>query len=75
MGVPRARRRQDPEIDVRQHDSVAYELREREAVRFYGSNLADAERLAFEAPDPFERWARERERRVDRAVAVRYVAP
>ena len=56
-------------------DGVAYELREREAVRFHGANLADPEYLAFDAPDPFERWARERERRVARTSAARYVAP
>lgn len=56
-------------------DGVAYELRDQETVRFYGSNLADPEFLAFDAPDPFERWARGREQRVDRAVAARYVAP
>ena len=56
-------------------DGVAYELRDQEAVRFYGSNLADPEFLAFDAPDPFERWAGGREQRVDRAIAARYVAP
>lgn len=56
-------------------DGVAYDLRDQETVRFYGTDLADHEVLAFDAPDPFERWVRGRERRVDQAIAARYVAP
>ncbi len=53
----------------------AFRLDRREQFVFYDAGLTDYEVYAMPAADAFERWARERARREDRAHSARYVAP
>ena len=46
-----------------------------EVWRFHRSGLADPERLAAPPDDEFDRWARERDLRVDRSASARYLSP
>ena len=45
------------------------------AYRFFGSGLRDYQSFALSAPDEFERWSRERDRRWDTSPSRRYVSP
>jgi hypothetical protein len=56
-------------------EGAAYRIGAGQAYRFYGTDLRDQEYVALPAPDGFERWSLGRERRFERAMASRYVAP
>jgi hypothetical protein len=56
-------------------DGAAFALRAGETVRFYGTDLSQREFYALAPADGFDRWARERDRRFERAYASRYVSP
>ena len=56
-------------------EGVAYVIGERERYRFAGASLRDYELLELAPPDEFDRWAFDRDRRIDNAVSARYVAP
>jgi hypothetical protein len=53
----------------------AFITRERQAYRFFDSGLRDYETFALPAPDAFDRFASERDRRWDNSVSRRYVSP
>jgi hypothetical protein len=56
-------------------ESASYIIGARQSYRFTGTDLRDYESLALAAPDEFDRWASERDRRTERSVSARYVAP
>ena len=56
-------------------ESTSYIIGARQSYRFTGTDLRDYESLALAPPDEFDRWAFDRDRRTDRSVSARYVAP
>jgi hypothetical protein len=53
----------------------AFITRERQAYRFFDSGLSDYETFALAAPDAFDRFSNERDRRWDTSASRRYVSP
>ena len=56
-------------------EGAAYTIGARQWYRFVDSGLRDYEYDALPPADAFDRWTRDRDRREDRPVAARYVAP
>ena len=56
-------------------DGAAYTVDSQRGYRFYGTDLSDYETLAARPDDEFDRWARNRDRRVDDSPSARYVSP
>jgi len=55
-------------------DGASYAVHAGQGYRFYGTGLADHEDMAMRADDDLDRWSRERERRIDASISVRYVS-
>jgi hypothetical protein len=55
-------------------DGASYVVRAGQGYRFFGTGLSDYESLAARVDDDLDRWARERERRIDASVSARYVS-
>ncbi len=53
---------------------AAYTIDARQPYRFRGTGLRDYETFAKPAPDAFDRWVAERDRRFDRSASARYVS-
>ncbi|PKM07972.1 MAG: hypothetical protein CVV14_06235 [Gammaproteobacteria bacterium HGW-Gammaproteobacteria-4] len=54
-------------------DNSRFPLRAGDAVRFYDSDLRDYEQYGLPREDDFDRYSRDRDRRLQRAVSLRYV--
>jgi hypothetical protein len=55
-------------------EGASYAVNPRQGYRFYGTGLSDYEPLAVRRDDELDRWARERDRRVDNSTSARYVS-
>jgi hypothetical protein len=55
-------------------DGASYVVRAGQGFRFFGTGLSDYENATARVDDDLDRWARERDRRVDASVSVRYVS-
>lgn len=55
-------------------DGASYVVRAGQGYRFFGTGLSDYENAMARVDDDLDRWARERDRRVDASVSVRYVS-
>jgi hypothetical protein len=55
-------------------DRAAYVIRAQEAYQFFGVGLRDFDGLGAVPIDAFDRWVRDRDRRLDRSVSARYVS-
>ena len=53
----------------------AFLIGQDQSFRFFGTGLRDYDNLAIARPDDFDRWSAERDRRWERSVSARYVAP
>ena len=56
-------------------ERASYAVIAGQGYRFFGTGLADYDRLATARDDDFDRWALERERRIDASRSVQYVSP
>ncbi|MBS0446452.1 MAG: hypothetical protein JSR59_10945 [Proteobacteria bacterium] len=56
-------------------DGSAYTLAQGQSYRFYGTDLQDYDSEPLPAPDDFDRWSDERDRRWEASVSARYVSP
>ena len=56
-------------------EGVAYVIAGGQQYTFFGAGLRDYQTAALPPPDDFDRWAFDRNRREDNAVAARYVSP
>ncbi|MEO8303271.1 MAG: DUF6600 domain-containing protein [Betaproteobacteria bacterium] len=56
-------------------EGAAYVVEAQRTYRFAGTGLRDYEEYGLPAPDDFDRWAVERDRRWERSVSARYVSP
>ena len=55
-------------------DRAAHVIRSREAYQFFGVGLRDFDTLRAVPVDEFDRWVRDRDRRLDASVSARYVS-
>ena len=55
-------------------ENASYVIAAGQAYRFHGTDVSDSEFLALPAPDTFERWTLDRDRRYTSAVSARYVS-
>lgn len=55
-------------------DGASYVVRAGQGYRFFGTGLSDHENVMARGDDDLDRWSRERERRIDASVSVRYVS-
>jgi hypothetical protein len=56
-------------------DATSYSVHTGQGYRFYGMGLTDYENVTARVDDDLDRWARERERRIDASASVRFVSP
>ncbi len=55
-------------------DGASYVVTQRMSYRFYGTGLSDYESMQAQRDDALDRWARERDRRVDTSKSARYLS-
>ena len=55
-------------------EGASYVLAQRRSYRFYGTGLSDYESMQAKRDDALDRWARERDRRVDNSKSARYLS-
>ena len=55
-------------------EGASYAVTPRNAYRFYGTGLSDYEPLLAQREDALDRWARERDRRLDNSKSARYLS-
>jgi hypothetical protein len=55
-------------------EGASYRIGSAQAYRFYGTGLGDFENLSAAQDDALDRWAQQRERRIDNSSAARYLS-
>jgi hypothetical protein len=55
-------------------ENASYVIAAGQAYRFHGTDVSDSEFVALPAPDTFERWTLDRDRRYTSTVSARYVS-
>ena len=56
-------------------EGAAYVVDSRQPFRFSGTNLRDYDYISQRQTDEFDRWSRDRDRRLDNSTSARYVSP